>query len=49
MIATVEEQRLLKKWQKKLCLQEWCIKLVTHLRPEEITLNNACTEPKRLL
>lgn len=35
MIATTEEQRLLEKWQKKLCLQEWRIKLVTHLRPEE--------------
>lgn len=28
MIATTEEQRLLEKWQKKLCLQEWRIKLV---------------------
>lgn len=26
MIATTEEQRLLEKWQKKLCLQEWRIK-----------------------
>lgn len=38
MIATTEEQRLLEKWQKKLCLQEWRIKLVTHLRPEERSL-----------
>ena len=46
MIATVEEQRLLEKWQKKLCLQEWRIKLVTHLCPEEMTVSNAagCTD-----
>lgn len=46
MIATVEEQRLLEKWQKKLCLQEWRIKLVTHLRPEEMTVDTTagCTE-----
>lgn len=26
MIATTEEQRLLEKWQKKLCLQvEWIV------------------------
>ena len=45
MIATTEEQRLLEKWQKKLCLQEWRIKLVTHLRPEEMSVSNAtgCT------
>lgn len=41
MIATTEEQRLLEKWQKKLCLQEWRIKLVTHLRPEEMSVSNA--------
>ena len=41
MIATAEEQRLLEKWQKKLCLQEWRIKLVTHLRPEEMSVSNA--------
>lgn len=46
MIATTEEQRLLEKWQKKLCLQEWRIKLVTHLRPEEMSVSNAtgCTD-----
>ncbi len=46
MIATTEEQRLLEKWQKKLCLQEWRIKLVTHLRPEEMMIDNTagCTE-----
>lgn len=46
MIATVEEQRLLEKWQKKLCLQEWRIRLKTHLLPEEMTMNDAagCTE-----
>lgn len=40
MIATTEEQHLLEKWQKKLCLQEWRIKLVTHLRPEEMSVSN---------
>lgn len=46
MIATTEEQRLLEKWQKKLCLQEWRIKLVTRLRPEEMSVSNAagCTD-----
>ena len=46
MIATTEEQHLLEKWQKKLCLQEWRIKLVTHLRPEEMSVSNAagCTD-----
>ena len=46
MIATTEEQRLLEMWQKKLCLQEWRIKLVTHLRPEEMSVSNAtgCTD-----
>lgn len=46
MIAMTEEQRLLEKWQKKLCLQEWRIKLVTHLRPEEMSVSNAagCTD-----
>ena len=46
MIATTEEQRLLEKWQKKLCLQEWRIKLVTHLHPEEMSVSNAtgCTD-----
>lgn len=46
MIATTEEQRLLEKRQKKLCLQEWRIKLVTHLRPEEMSVSNAtgCTD-----
>ena len=49
MIATTEEQRLLEKWQKKLCLQEWRIKLVTHLRPEEMSVSNAtgCTDGER--
>lgn len=41
MKATIEEQRLLEKWQKKLSLQEWRIKLVTHLHPEEMSVSNA--------
>ncbi len=46
MIATNEELALLEKWKRKLCLQEWRIKLLTHLRPEEMTMENAagCTE-----
>ena len=46
MIATTEEQRLLEKWKRKLCLQEWRIKLLTHLHPEEMTVRNSagCTE-----
>lgn len=35
MIATNEELALLEKWKRKLCLQEWRIKLLTHLHPEE--------------
>lgn len=34
MIATVEEQCLMEKWKKRLCLHEWRIKPVTHLRPD---------------
>lgn len=46
MIATNEEQALLEKWKRKLCLQEWRIQLVTHLRPEEMSAANAagCTD-----
>lgn len=46
MIATNEELALLEKWKRKLCLREWRIKLLTHLRPEEMTMNDAagCTE-----
>lgn len=46
MIATNEELALLEKWKRKLCLQEWRIKLVTHLRPEEMSVSNAtgCTD-----
>lgn len=40
MIATNEELALLEKWKRKLCLQEWRIKLLTRLRPEEMTMNN---------
>ena len=40
MIATTEEQRLLEKWKRKLCLQEWRIKLLTHLHPEEMMVRN---------
>lgn len=46
MIATNEELALLEKWKRKLCLQEWRIKLLTHLHPEEMTVRNTagCTE-----
>jgi hypothetical protein len=46
MTATNEELALLEKWKRKLCLQEWRIKLLTRLRPEEMTMSDAagCTE-----
>nr|DAE28001.1 MAG TPA: SprT-like domain-containing protein Spartan/DNA Complex repair, protease, DNA BINDING [Siphoviridae sp. ctvxh7] len=46
MTATNEELALLEKWKRKLCLQEWRIKLLTHLHPEEMTMSDAagCTE-----
>ena len=46
MKATTEEQQVLEKWQKKLCLQDWRIQLVTHLRPEEMSVSNVagCTD-----
>lgn len=46
MIATNEELALLEKWKRKLYLQEWRIKLLTHLHPEEMTVRNTagCTE-----
>ena len=46
MTATNEELALLEKWKRRLCLQEWRIRLKTHLRPEEMTMNDAagCTE-----
>lgn len=46
MVACKEELALLEKWKRKLCLQEWRIRLKTHLRPEEMTMNDAagCTE-----
>lgn len=46
MIATNDELALLEKWKRKLCLQEWRIKLLTHLHPEEMMVRNTagCTE-----
>lgn len=46
MTATNEELALLEKWKRKLCLQEWRIKLLTRLRPEEMTMDDVagCTE-----
>lgn len=46
MTATIDELILLEKWKRKLCLQEWRIRLLTHLRPEEMTTNGVagCTE-----
>ena len=51
MIATNEELALLKKWKRKLCLQEWRIKLLTHLHPEEMMVRNTagCTELRPLV
>lgn len=46
MTATNEELALLEKWKQKLCLQEWRIKLLTRLRPEEMAMDDVagCTE-----
>ncbi len=46
MVACKEELALLEKWKRKLCLQEWRIKLLTHLHPEEMMVRNTagCTE-----
>lgn len=46
MTATNEELALLEKWKRKLCLQEWRIKLLTRLRPEEMAMDDVagCTE-----
>ena len=46
MTATNEELTLLEKWKRKLCLNEWRIKLLTNLRPEEMTMNDVagCSE-----
>ena len=46
MTATNEELALLDKWKRKLCLQEWRIKLLTRLRPEEMTMDDVagCNE-----
>ena len=50
MRATNEELALLEKWKRKLCLQEWRIKLLTHLHPEEMTMNDvAGTEEKTVM
>lgn len=45
MAAINEELALLEKWKRKLCLQEWRIKLLTNLRPEEMTMDGVagCT------
>lgn len=40
MTATNEELALLEKWKRKLCLQEWRIKLLTRLRPEEMAMDD---------
>ena len=46
MTAINEELALLEKWKRKLCLQEWRIKLLARLRPEEMTMSDVagCTE-----
>ena len=46
MTATNEEPALIGRSKRKLCVQEWRIKLLTHLRPEEMTMNDVarCSE-----
>ena len=46
MTATNEELTLLEKWKRKLCLQEWRIRVKTQLRAEEVTMNDVagCSE-----
>lgn len=46
MNPTIEQARLLEKWKRKLCLQEWRIQLKTCLRPEEMMMDgvSGCTE-----
>lgn len=45
MNATKEELALLEKWMRRLCLQEWRIKLITHVPAEEMAVKGAgCTE-----
>lgn len=40
------EQRLLNKWKRKLCLQDWRILLVTKCKPEDMAIEgvSGCTE-----
>lgn len=42
----MNEQELLKKWQKRLGLQDWTIKLCTNCRPEEMAVREVtgCAE-----
>lgn len=46
MSATYEELALLEKWKRKLCLQEWRIRLETNMHPDEMYISHAagCTE-----
>ncbi len=46
MTATVEEVALLKKWKRKLGLQDWRINLVTHCNPDDMSVEkvSGCTE-----
>lgn len=46
MRPTAKESAMLKKWKRRLCLQEWQISLETHLRPEEMSMDGVagCTE-----
>lgn len=44
--SVFNEQELLKKWQKRLGLQDWTIKLCVECKPEEMAVQEAtgCTE-----
>lgn len=46
MRPTAGESAMLKKWKRRLCLQEWRISLETHLHPEEMSMDgvSGCTE-----
>lgn len=37
----IDEEKMLAYWQKRLCLQDWRIKLNTYCTPDDILLNGA--------
>ena len=42
----MDEQELLEKWKRRLCLHDWKIKLYVNCKPEEMAMNEVagCTE-----